>query len=74
MKEEIEITSIKMPFLNMVWFIIKWTLASIMALFILAMLFITIGMVATMITGESLNIDTTMNQFSSHFHSYQFSK
>jgi hypothetical protein len=74
MKEEIEITSIKMPFLNMVWFIIKWTLASIMALFILAILFITIGMVATMITGESLNIDTTMNQFSSHFHSYQFSK
>ena len=74
MKEEVGITSIKMPFWNMVWFIIKWTLASIVALFILAMLFIAIGMVITMITGESLNIDTTMNQFSSHFHSYQFSK
>ncbi len=74
MKEEIGITSIKMPFWNMVWFIIKWTLASIVALFILAMLFIAIGMVITMMTGESLNIDSTMNQFSSHFHSYQLSK
>jgi len=74
MKEEIGITSIKMPFWNMVWFIIKWTLASIVALFILAKLFIAIGMVKTMMTGESFNIDSTMNQFSSHFHSYQLSK
>ncbi len=67
MSDEIKITSIKMPFWNMVWFIVKWTLASIVAIAILAIMFMLAVMLIAMISGEGANIDSTISHFSSQF-------
>lgn len=71
MQEDVKITKIQMPFWNMVWFIIKWTLASIVALAILALLFISVMTVVSMIMGDSESVGKTFEYYSSHFHSYQ---
>lgn len=70
MQEEVKISKIQMPFWNMVWFIIKWTLASIVALFIMAALFVIVMTIAAMIMGESEGFGKTIEYYSSHFHSY----
>lgn len=73
MQEEIKVTSIKMPFWNMVWFIIKWTLASIVALAILALLFVVVITIIAIVMGESVDIGHTVNHYSSQFHSHYHS-
>jgi len=73
MQEEVKVTSIKMPFWNMVWFIIKWTIASVVAIAILALLFIAVMAIITMIMGESIDIGNTVNHYSSQFHSHYHS-
>ncbi len=74
MNKEVEITSFKMPFWNMVWFIIKWTLASIVAVGLLLIAFIMIMTLVTMIMGESVDFGTTAQHYSSHFYNYHHSK
>lgn len=73
MQEEVKITSIKMPFWNMVWFIIKWTIASVVAIAILVLLFIAVMTIIAMIMGESIDLGNTVNHYSSQFHSHYHS-
>ena len=70
MQEEVKITKIQMPFWNMVWFIVKWTLASIVALVVLALLLLLVMALVSMIIGNGADISTTVEHYSSHFHSY----
>jgi hypothetical protein len=42
-KKEVVVTDIKMPFMSMVIFMIKWAIASIPAIIILTILFMIIG-------------------------------
>ena len=44
---KVEVTDINMPFLSMVWFMVKWAIASIPAIIILWMLFMMFGGVLT---------------------------
>ena len=74
MKEEVKITKIQMPFWNMVLFIIKWILATFVALLILMALFMVVSIIINMFTEKSLNINPSVGQYSSYFYSYQHSK
>ena len=40
---KVEVTDINMPFFSMVWFMVKWAIASIPAIIILWMLFVMFG-------------------------------
>jgi len=44
---KVEITDIRMPFGSMVWFMVKWAVASIPAIIILWLLFMLFGSVLT---------------------------
>jgi hypothetical protein len=39
-KQEVTVTDVKMPFGSMVWFMVKWTVATIPAAIILAVIFV----------------------------------
>jgi hypothetical protein len=43
MDSRVEVTDIKMPFFSMVWFMVKWAVASIPAIIILWFLFMLFG-------------------------------
>ncbi|MDC0407265.1 hypothetical protein OAM82_01275 [Candidatus Thioglobus sp.] len=43
MDSRVEVTDIKMPFFSMVWFMVKWAVASIPAIIILWLLFMLFG-------------------------------
>jgi hypothetical protein len=40
---KVEVTDINMPFFSMVWFMVKWAVASIPAIIILWLLFVMFG-------------------------------
>ncbi len=43
MDSRVEVTDIKMPFFSMLWFMVKWAVASIPAIIILWFLFMLFG-------------------------------
>lgn len=53
--QELVVTDIRMPFTSMVVFMVKWAIASIPALAILAIIGMVIGMVMVMLFGGTLN-------------------
>ena len=44
---KVQVTDINMPFMSMVWFMVKWVIASIPAIIILWLLFIAFGGLVT---------------------------
>ena len=60
--DQVDVSSIRMPFFNMVVFMIKWFFASIIALVVICVILALIGMAIGYLTGADLNIEGTINE------------
>lgn len=63
--EIVDITSIRMSFFNMVFFMVKWFFASIVAVIIVSLIITAVVMLVGFVTGSVFDIQNTLAGFSS---------
>lgn len=62
--EIVDVTSIRMSFFNMVFFMVKWFFASIVAVIIVGLIFTAVVTLVGAITGSGFDVQSTFNEFS----------
>jgi hypothetical protein len=63
--DQVDVSSIRMPFFNMVFFMVKWFFASIVALLVVAVIISIAAYVLNFVTGAGFDVQGTFTELSS---------